>query len=169
MSERFETPLGKDELLKSPAKNQEVEIHIELKSSDITGRSFPGSQLKGVIRHTLEVMKDHHIDVLLYAARKQHRSQRLLVQMLLHFASSFDQTTRRSTPPKGLLIDLFMPPDSAEEAIYNILGRYDYWAGKHGWFWARVIFMSQSMGAILSFWTDWLLRRSKLLEILRKS
>jgi hypothetical protein len=38
-------------------------------------------------------------------------------------------------PPKGLLIDLFMPPDRAGDALYNILGRYPYWMDKDGQAW----------------------------------
>jgi hypothetical protein len=61
------------------------------------------------------------------------------------------------------------PPERAEEAVFNILGRYDYWLAQHGVRTARVIFMMQSVGAVLSFWTDWLLRRLKLLDFLRRS
>jgi hypothetical protein len=64
---------------------------------------------------------------------------------------------------------LCMPPDRAEEALYNILGRYDYWFRKHGALKARMIFATQSFGAILTFWADWLLRRIKLLCFLRPS
>ena len=69
---------------------------------------------------------------------------------------------------KGLLIDLLMSPDRAEEALVNLLGRHRYWvectvAGKLG------DFLYPSLGAIASFWTDWLLQRLKLLEIFRQS
>jgi hypothetical protein len=71
--------------------------------------------------------------------------------------------------PKGFLIDLLMPPDRAEDALFNILRRYDYWVEKHGAVRARCIFVTQSLGAVLSFWTDWLLKRAKLLRFLRPS
>lgn len=71
--------------------------------------------------------------------------------------------------PKGFIVDLLMPPDRAEDALFNILGRYDYWVEKHGTLKARCIFMTQSLGAVLSFWTDWLLKRAKLLRFLRPS
>jgi hypothetical protein len=51
-----------------------------------------------------------------------------------------------------------MPPDRAEEALFNILGRYDYWVAKYGFRKARVIFATQSAGAVITFWADWLLR-----------
>jgi hypothetical protein len=71
--------------------------------------------------------------------------------------------------PKGLLIDLLMPPDRAEEALFNILGRNDYWVAKHGVRKARLIFNTQSAGAVITFWADWLLRRVKLPALLRRS
>jgi hypothetical protein len=71
--------------------------------------------------------------------------------------------------PKGFVLDLLMPADRAEDALFNILGRYDYWVEKHGAFRARCIFITQSLGAVLSFWTDWLLKRAKLLRFLRPS
>jgi hypothetical protein len=76
---------------------------------------------------------------------------------------------RRQSHPRGFWIDLLLPPDRAEEALVNLLGRYDHWVAKHGTARARFIFASQSFGCILSFWTDWLLRRAKLLRLLRKS
>jgi len=67
--------------------------------------------------------------------------------------------------PRGLLIDLFMPPDRAEDVIYNLLGRYDHWVEAHGPRWARIIFYLQSVGSIVTFWTDWMLKRVKLLKM----
>jgi len=77
--------------------------------------------------------------------------------------------TKEVTRPKGFLIDLLMPPNRAEEALVNILGRYDYWFEHHGPLKARWIFLAQSLGAVLSFWTDWLLKRANLLRFLRPS
>jgi hypothetical protein len=67
--------------------------------------------------------------------------------------------------PSGLLVDLLMPPDRAEDILYNLLGRYDYWVAGHGQRWARVIFFIQSIGAVLTFWSDWALKRLKLLKL----
>jgi hypothetical protein len=67
--------------------------------------------------------------------------------------------------PRGLLIDLCMPPDRADDVIYNLLGRYEHWVEKHGPRWARVIFFLQSAGSILTFWSDWMLKRVKLLKM----
>ena len=64
---------------------------------------------------------------------------------------------------------MFLPPDRAEDSLYNILGRYDYWVAKHGERKARVIFTVQSVGAIITFWSDWLLQRVKLLSFLKPS
>jgi len=66
--------------------------------------------------------------------------------------------------PRGFLIDAFMPPDRAEDVNCNLLRRYDYWVEKHGARRARIIFFLQSAGSILTFWTDWLMKRLKLLK-----
>jgi hypothetical protein len=71
--------------------------------------------------------------------------------------------------PKGLILDLCVPPEHAEDRIYHLLGRYDRWVEKHGARKARLIFAAQSVGCVLSFWTDWLLRRVKLFQLLRRS
>jgi hypothetical protein len=60
-----------------------------------------------------------------------------------------------------------MPP--AEEALYNSLARYEYWVEKYGPRKACIILATQSFGAVLSYWTDWLLCCVKLLKLLRRS
>jgi hypothetical protein len=70
--------------------------------------------------------------------------------------------------PKGFVIDLLLPPDRADDVLFNLLEQYGYWVEKHGSIKSRLIFASQSFGCVLSFWTDWLLRRVKLLVLLRK-
>jgi hypothetical protein len=74
-----------------------------------------------------------------------------------------------NTAPKGFLVDLLMPPDRADDALLNILGGYDRWVKKYGIRTARRMFMTHSAGTVLTFWTDWLLRRIKLLEMWRRS
>jgi hypothetical protein len=69
--------------------------------------------------------------------------------------------------PKGFLIDWLLPPDLAEEALFNILGRYPYWVEKYGYRKARFIFGSQSFRCVVDYWTDWLIRRLKLLTFLQ--
>jgi hypothetical protein len=69
--------------------------------------------------------------------------------------------------PKGFLIDLLLPPDRADDVLFNLLGRYDYWVDKHGRTRADIIFFTQSIGCILSFWTDWVLKRLKLIDLFR--
>jgi hypothetical protein len=59
-----------------------------------------------------------------------------------------------------------MPPDRAADVLFNLLGRYDYWIEQHGVRRARLIFAVQSIGAVASFWSYWLLRRLKLVEFL---
>ena len=76
---------------------------------------------------------------------------------------------QQGAAPGGLLIDMLMPPDRAEDIVYNLLGRYYHWVEKHGPRLARTIFYMQSAGAIFSFWTDWTLKRVKLLKMLVSS
>jgi hypothetical protein len=76
---------------------------------------------------------------------------------------------RKTTVPKGFVVDWLLPPDRAEEVLVNILGRYPYWEEKYGFRKARVIFVTQSLGSILSYWSDWLLRRLKLLTLFTRS
>src|SRR5262245_24026699 len=90
----------------------------------------------------------------------------LLVGLKTYARVTKDQGVQAA--PKGFLIDLLLPPDRAEDALFNILGRYDYWVAKHGVRRARVIFVTQSIFAVISYWSDWLLKRLKLLDLLRR-
>jgi hypothetical protein len=76
---------------------------------------------------------------------------------------------RQKAAPKGLLIDLLIPPDRADDMLNNLLGAYDRWVEKYGARTARRIFVAQSVLVVLTYWTDWLLRRVKLLKLLRRS
>jgi hypothetical protein len=71
--------------------------------------------------------------------------------------------------PKGFLIDLLLPPGRAEDALVNILGRYDYWVAKHGIRKAHAIFMTQSIVVVVTYWIDLVLRRLKLFSLFRRS
>jgi hypothetical protein len=75
----------------------------------------------------------------------------------------------RTLTPRGFLIDLFLPPDRADDVLYNLLDRYPYWVEKHGLPKAHLIFLTQSLGAVLCFWLDWVLKRVRLLRFLRPS
>ena len=79
------------------------------------------------------------------------------------------QKTPATKVPKGFLIDWLLPPELAEEALFNILGRYPYWVEKYGYRKARFIFGSQSCRCVLDYWTDWLVRRLKLLTLLTRT
>jgi len=71
--------------------------------------------------------------------------------------------------PKGFLIDLLLPPDRAEDALFNLFGRYNYWVAKHGVRKARVIFTVQSIIVVITYWSDWVLKRLKLFDLFRRS
>jgi hypothetical protein len=76
---------------------------------------------------------------------------------------------RRPFVPSGLLVDLLLPPDRAEDVVNNLLGRYPYWVEKHGVLKARLVFLTQSLGTILGFWLDWVVKRANLLRLWRSS
>jgi hypothetical protein len=84
-------------------------------------------------------------------------------------APSSNETEANHPPPKGFMIDALMPPADAEEALYNILGRYEHWVEKYGQRKARFISFTQSAGAVLTFWADWAMKRLKLLQHIRRS
>jgi hypothetical protein len=87
------------------------------------------------------------------------------IVLTLERLQAIEQPPEPRQAPCGLLVDLFMPPDRADDALYNLLGRYPHWVEKYGERWARVAFFLQCAGAIGTFWTDWLLKRMKLLKI----
>jgi hypothetical protein len=96
-----------------------------------------------------------------FAWLRRHRDAEILTEWLRSSGRFVSQLA-----PRGLLVDMLMPPDRAEDVLHNLLGRYDYWVEKHGARWARVIFFAQSAGSILTFWTDWAMKRLKLLKML---
>src|SRR5262249_46713454 len=77
--------------------------------------------------------------------------------------------TGRTFTPRGFLIDWLLPPDRADDVLNNLLGRYPYWIEKHGLLKARLIFLTQSVGTILCFWVDWVLKRANLIRFWRSS
>jgi hypothetical protein len=76
---------------------------------------------------------------------------------------------RAHARPKGLLIDLLVPYDRADDILFNLLGRYDHWAEKYGHRWAKVMFTTQSIGVVLSFWLAWVKKYVKVFDFLRPS
>jgi hypothetical protein len=85
-------------------------------------------------------------------------SSKATLQIRLAMLRSFTElldgisvTRDPGTAPRGLLIDMCMPPDRADDVIYNLLCRYDHWVEKHGLRWARIIFFMQSAGSIGHF------------------
>jgi hypothetical protein len=81
------------------------------------------------------------------------------------FGIKFSISLQMASVPRGLIVDLLLPPDRAEDVLYNLLARYEYWLEKHGARWARIIFFTQSALAIGMFWTDWAMKRLKLLKM----
>lgn len=92
-----------------------------------------------------------------------------LVPVLAVVSFLINRFRRKTSPPLGLLIDLLIPPNRADDMVNNLLGAYERWVKKYGARVARRIFVVQSVLVILTYWVDWLLRRVKLLKLLRRS
>jgi hypothetical protein len=72
--------------------------------------------------------------------------------------------------PKGFFIDLLLPTDRADDALWNLQGSYDEkWLPKYGALRAKLIFLAQSLGFVIRFYVDWALKRLKLLDLVRRS
>jgi hypothetical protein len=68
-------------------------------------------------------------------------------------------------PPKGLLIDLLVPADRADDMLLALQKAFDErWVPKYGARHARCIFMTQSIGSIIGFWIDWMMKHLRLLK-----
>ena len=69
--------------------------------------------------------------------------------------------------PKGAILDFLLPTDRAEDAIYNLLGRFPSWVEKYGERRARRMFLTHSLGTVVGHWIDWVLKRWKLIKAAR--
>jgi hypothetical protein len=75
----------------------------------------------------------------------------------------------KATAPKGLLLDLLLPADQAEERVYNLTLAYaTRWLPKHGPRWAKTIFLVQCFGTISRFYFDAFLVKTGLLKTLER-
>jgi hypothetical protein len=68
-------------------------------------------------------------------------------------------------PPKGFLVDLLVPPDRAEDMLLALQGAFeDRWVPKYGARRARHIFMLQSIGSVIGFWINWVMKHIKVFK-----
>lgn len=68
--------------------------------------------------------------------------------------------------PKGLIIDLLVPPERADDMLANLERAYDErWLPKYGARKARCIFLLQATGAVAGFWIDWVRQRLDLIKL----
>jgi hypothetical protein len=74
-------------------------------------------------------------------------------------------------PPKGLLIDLLVPPERAGDMVSNLLEAFNArWVVKYGHKRARFIFATQSVFCVLCFWGEWARKYAiPLIRAVRKS
>ena len=75
---------------------------------------------------------------------------------------------RKNGHPKGQILATLLPPDAAEERILALDVAYDRWLVRYGPMRARRIYCVQSFGTVIGFWIDWLLQKSKLLDLVEK-
>jgi hypothetical protein len=67
-------------------------------------------------------------------------------------------------PPKGFLIDLLVPPDRADDMLLELQKGFERWVPKYGARCARRMFITHSIGSIIRFWIDGILKRLDLLK-----
>ena len=68
--------------------------------------------------------------------------------------------------PKGVLIDLLVPPTRAEDMLFALQKTFeDRWVPKYGRRFARKLFLVQSTGAVCGFWIDWVRQRLDILKL----
>jgi hypothetical protein len=68
-------------------------------------------------------------------------------------------------PPKGLLIDLLVPPDQAEDRLLQLQKAFEErWVPKYGTRRARRMFVTQSIGSVIGFWINWMMKHLSLLK-----
>jgi hypothetical protein len=71
----------------------------------------------------------------------------------------------RGEPPKGFLIDWLVPADRAEDMLLVLQKAFEErWVPKYGARRARRIFMTQSAGAVIGFWINWMMKHLCLLK-----
>jgi hypothetical protein len=70
----------------------------------------------------------------------------------MNWSRRFVRRGHNSEHPKGLALDLLLPPSIAEEVSYHLHARYQGWVEKYGESRARLIFAFQSISAISSYW-----------------
>ncbi|KJC55483.1 hypothetical protein UB31_00445 [Bradyrhizobium sp. LTSP849] len=74
--------------------------------------------------------------------------------------------SRSPRMPKGLIIDLLVPPERADDMLANLQRAYDErWLPKYGARKARRIFLLQATGAVAGFWIDWVRQRLDLIKL----
>jgi hypothetical protein len=66
-------------------------------------------------------------------------------------------------------VDALLPPDRAEDVLFNLEQRLDCWVAKYGLRHARTIFASQAFGTIIGYWAEWTIQRIRAIRFPRAS
>jgi hypothetical protein len=67
--------------------------------------------------------------------------------------------------PKGFLVDLLVPADRAEDMLLVLQKAYEErWVPKYGTRRARRILMMHSIGSVIGFWVNWMVKHLSLLK-----
>jgi hypothetical protein len=72
--------------------------------------------------------------------------------------------SRKTPAPSGLLIDLLVPPERAEDMLLHLQKAFDRWSLKYGRRCARRMFAMHSIGAVVGFWIGWIRDRLDLFK-----
>jgi hypothetical protein len=71
----------------------------------------------------------------------------------------------KTEAPKGFLIDLLVPPDRADDMLLGLQTAFEErWVPKYGARCARRMFMTHSIGSIIGFWINWMMKHLRLLK-----
>jgi hypothetical protein len=71
----------------------------------------------------------------------------------------------RLEAPKGVLIDFLLPPDHAEHRLLALQKAFEErWVPKYGQRCARCMFMTHSIGSVIGFWINRMMKHLRLLK-----
>jgi hypothetical protein len=94
--------------------------------------------------------------------KKASKSDTAAFVCVAHHGKALDSDVE---PPKGFLIDLLVPTDRAEDMLLGLEEAFEErWLPKYGTRCARRMFMTHSIGSVIGFWINWLMKHLRLLK-----
>jgi hypothetical protein len=99
-----------------------------------------------------------------------HAMKKLTPKDLREIRERGGPKTLDGEPQKSLLIDLLVPADRAEDMLGELQKAYkERWVPKYGERRARRILMMHSIGSIIGFWINWMVKHLSLLKFFASS